>query len=122
MIERGVVTGAEGSTCYEEVYERLPGGTADVLVLRTVTGRSADSFGIVVRVGPHELVVVDDRPAGGKLAARYSRHCDGNWTVDLALGPQHLMPEMMNFSVGSVGDGCLRLGGREDVWEIAERA
>src|SRR5262249_51908343 len=120
LIERGSSTTPDGSVSYEEVYERLPGGTADVIVLRTAPRVAA--LGAVARVGPHELVVVDDRPGGGEIAARYSRQTRGTWTVNLALGPQEVLPETMNLSADSAPGVSLQLFGRAEVWEISERA
>ncbi len=81
LVERGVIRGEDREVPYTEVWERLPGGIAPRLALRSVDGR-----GLIVRVDGHAVAIQDLRDDGARYRATYWALDGDAWTAELALG------------------------------------
>jgi hypothetical protein len=66
---------------YRERWHRLAGSTGPVLAAETL-----DGTGLAVRVGHHAATVLDRRPAGGSLSARYQVWTGRRWITELVVG------------------------------------
>jgi len=78
LLERGEdLDGVPGP--YEERWRRLPGPPSPVAVLRA-------EGGLAVRVGDHAAAVLDDRPLGGGIVARYQRRVGERWVDEIVVG------------------------------------
>ena len=66
---------------YREHWHRLEGGAGTRLAAVT-------DGGVAVRVGDHAAVVVDLRPIGGGIAARYDRWYGTAWQTEIGFGTE----------------------------------
>ena len=78
LVEEGEVVG-DHVIHYRERWRRLPGSPGVVLA-------AVAEGGCAVRVGDHASVVVDRRPSGGAIAARYLRWDGTGWSAELDFG------------------------------------
>lgn len=77
--ERGLFDHGEAEVPYTEVWVGEP-GPADVLVAVARDVLQERNCGVIVRVGVHRLVLVDERPVGGPFAVSHSRRDElGGW-------------------------------------------
>jgi len=82
LVERGSFVDGDRIIPYEERWERVT-DTADFLVARAT---SASGRGVLVEVGPHRLVLVDARDAGGGFSVRRDERRGERWTTTFVRG------------------------------------
>ena len=95
LIEEGEFT-TDRVVTYREHWHRLAGGGGPVVAATT-------DGGVAVRVGDHAAVVLDRRPTGGGIAARYDRWDGTAWHSELRYGDERSceeLPPMLDFDAG----------------------
>ncbi|MGX7678928.1 hypothetical protein ACSMXN_08515 [Jatrophihabitans sp. DSM 45814] len=75
LIETGVSYEGERTISYVERWQRLPGGSGELLALSSPSGR-------LVRTGRYALTIVDQRLAGGTFAAVAWIWQGEEWVID----------------------------------------
>lgn len=125
LTERGIWSTFEGPIPYEEVYERQHAGDIrnEVIVLRTVENTEGTLTGMCVRVGNHQILMIDDRPAEMGLVAQYAlRSGEEHWEPQLTLGDPTALPHIP-ISIRDLGVGdVITLPGRSEVWRLVARS
>lgn len=99
LVERGTFVDGDTVVGYEERWVRV-GGDSDVVVARGAIGSGA---AVLVEVGRHRLVLVDQRADGGVFSVQRAERTGEGWSTTFARGVE-LGP------VAAAGEGGAVLG------------